>query len=245
MRVIFLHHAGGEKYAWRRYKESLSTDIEQVYLELPGRGDRYGERLLYDTDSIVDDLYNQIIPHLQEPYIMVGKSMGALHSYLLLHRMTQNNQQLPIHVFLGSRQSPDRTHDSLAISDLPSKEFWEGVKRYGGVPKLLLENKELLDMYEPILRADFASLERYQYVPSPKLEVASTIMVGKEDIVKLEDVTPWSNMFSKDTATHELNGGHFFMYEQAYTIGKMIEEKFYQYSYDKQSLPHIDIKGLM
>lgn len=241
MRVIFLHHAGGEKYAWRRYQESLSTDIEQVYLELPGRGDRFGHTLLSDTNSIIDDLYQQILPYLKEPYVMVGKSMGALHTYLLLQRMVQAQQQLPIHVFLGSRMSPDAIHENISIAHLPSDEFWQGVQKYGGLPKLLLENKELLDMYEPILRADFSSLEQYLYAPEPKLDVSATIMVGKEDIIKFDQIISWENMFSKEITTIELNGGHFFMYEQAYTIGKMIEEKFYQYAYDKEAHLRVNI----
>lgn len=235
MRVIFLHHAGGEKYAWRKYKESLSTDIQQVYLELPGRGDRYGEPLLTDTDAIVDDLYKQIQPHLVEPYIMVGKSMGALHTYMLLHRITQNQEALPIHVFLGSRKCPASYHEHVNIGHLPADEFWEGVKSYGGLPTQLLENKELLDFFEPILRADFQSLENYQYKELPTLPIPATIMVGKDDLIKLDELYSWKNIFTGEVDFHELIGGHFFMYEQAFTIGKMIEDKFATYQLEKQA----------
>ncbi|MCO5234131.1 MAG: hypothetical protein LC105_13155 [Chitinophagales bacterium] len=224
MRVIFLHHAGGDKYSWRRYNDSLPSTIEKTYLELPGRGDRFSEPLLENTPSIVEDLFNQILPFLKEPYILVGKSMGALHAYLLMQKIYKMNLPLPKHVFLGSRKAPDHYLQQIKIAGLNSEGFWKGVEAYGGVPSSLLQHRELMDLYEPILRADFQSLESYEYKEAKPLPVAATVMVGREDNIRLNEVGSWQNFFSVETNFLELPGSHFFMHEQAYTICKMIEE---------------------
>lgn len=226
MRVVFLHHAGGDKYSWRRYNDALPASIEKIYLELPGRGDRFSEPLLDDTDSMIEDLLKQVFPYLNEPYILVGKSMGALHTYLLLHKILQSNLPLPIHVFLGSRKAPDAYSSHIKIARLSSAEFWKGVEAYGGVPAALLQHKELMALYEPILRADFQSLESYEYQAAYQLPVSATIMVGREDSIQLKEVLTWKNCFSESVDFLELSGTHFFMHEQAYQISQMIEEKF-------------------
>ncbi|MCO5230258.1 MAG: alpha/beta fold hydrolase [Chitinophagales bacterium] len=226
MRVIFLHHAGGDKYSWRRYNDALPASIEKIYLELPGRGDRFSESLLDSTQYMIEDLLKQVLPYLNEPYILVGKSMGALHSYLLLHKIVQANLPLPIHVFLGSRKAPDAYRSHIKIAKLSSLEFWKGVEAYGGVPTALLQHKELMELYEPILRADFHSLESYEYKPAAQLPISATVMVGREDSIQLKEVLTWQNCFSKNVDFLELSGSHFFMHEQAYQISQMIEDKF-------------------
>ncbi len=234
MRVIFLHHAGGDKYSWRRYQEALSPQIEQIYLELPGRGDRFSEPLLNTTEAMINDLYQQILPHIQSPYILVGKSMGALHTYLLLHRIAASAKPLPLHVFLGSRKCPASYSSHVRIAQRDSEGFWEGVKGYGGCPPALLQHKELMELYEPILRADFQALETFAFESKPVLPVAATIMVGKDDQIKLSETDSWQNHFSGEVTFQEMLGGHFFMHEQAFTIGKMIEEQFANAAFREQ-----------
>jgi len=226
MRVIFLHHAGGDKYSWRRYREALSPEIRQLSLEIPGRGDRYREPLLQDMSAIVEDLFIQMRSYVHEPYILVGKSMGALKAYLLLHKLVENGLPLPLHVFLGSRKCPASYADHIRIAQEPAPVFWKGIEAYGGCPPALLQHEELKELYEPILRADFTALERYIHQQRPKLPVAATVMVGKEDRIALDTVRGWQHHFSGEVDFMELNGGHFFMHEQAFTISKMIEDKF-------------------
>lgn len=226
MKSIFLHHAGGDKYSWRRYAEALPASIEMINPEIPGRGDRFGEPLLSNMSDIVEDLYQQILPHIQQPYLLVGKSMGALKGYLLLQRLMNEGRRLPLHVYFGSRKAPGAYGNHPKIADKSSKDFWDGVSKYGGLPEALLQHEELKELYEPILRADFAALENYVYQEAPQIPVSATIMVGKNDQIKLEETKAWAEVFSGEVDFLELQGGHFFMHEQAFTISAMIAEKW-------------------
>lgn len=224
MQVIFLHHAGGDKYSWRKYVEALPVDFIPFFLEIPGRGDRFSEPLLDNMEAIVEDLFSQISSQLKAPYLLVGKSMGALKGYLLMHRLLKEGLPLPEHVFLGSRKCPASYVNHVRIAHTDSGTFWKGVEGYGGCPPALLQHEELRELYEPILRADFIALENYIHTPQPALPVNASIMTGKADSISLESTHGWSNHFSGQVEYLSLSGGHFFMHEQAYTISRMMEE---------------------
>lgn len=234
MKAIFLHHAGGDKYAWRRFSDALPAGITPVALELPGRGDRFTEPLLQDMDSITTDLFGQILPHVTQPYVLVGKSMGALSGYLLLHRLMSLGLSLPVHVIFGSRKCPASYARHVKIAHENSTDFWKGVEAYGGLPAALLEHPELKELYEPILRADFAALEQYTYSSRAVIPVSATIMTGKSDSILLDDTKGWKDKFSGPIEFMSLPGGHFFMYEQAYTISAMIADKLTGQSIEAQ-----------
>ena len=45
-KAILFHHAGGDKYAFDKLRKNLLSEIESLAIELPGRGDKFGENLL-------------------------------------------------------------------------------------------------------------------------------------------------------------------------------------------------------
>jgi surfactin synthase thioesterase subunit len=224
MQVVFLHHAGGDKYSWRRYTDALPEGFVPLFLEIPGRGDRFSETLLDNMEAMVEDLFRQLSPQLKASYLLVGKSMGALKGYLLMHRLMNEGLPLPEHVFFGSRKCPASYAHHVRIAHTDSATFWKGVEGYGGCPPALLQHAELRELYEPILRADFKALENYIHQQRPLLPVNATIMTGKEDSITLESTQGWSDHFSGQVDFITLPGGHFFMHEQAYTISRMMQE---------------------
>jgi hypothetical protein len=140
----------------------LLPEIESVAFELPGRSDRFGEPLLNDMHAITEDIFGQIKNELNDDYFFVGISMGSLIAYLLCHKIKANNLPLPKYLFLASRLSPDSYFDEPTIMNTSSEEFWNVVIKYDGVPQALVEHKELRELYEPILRADFEALEKLE-----------------------------------------------------------------------------------
>ena len=61
MKAILLHHAGGDKYAYRNMQERLLPEIESIAFELPGRSDRFSEKFVQNLEAAVDDIYRQLI----------------------------------------------------------------------------------------------------------------------------------------------------------------------------------------
>jgi surfactin synthase thioesterase subunit len=226
-KIFLLHHAGGDKYAYRTLQQELSSHYDTIALEIPGRGDRYAEPLLQDMHSVVDDLYVQIIQEIGgADFALLGVSMGALKAFLLTHRFYQDKRPIPQHLFLASRKSILGYRSHADIASLQTSDFWNGVAKYGGISKQLLAQPELLALYEPILRADFQVLENFYDHDFTPLPVPASILIGRDDSITLEDIVPWQSYFTPTIETHIFEGGHFFVYEQVQSIVEYVSSRF-------------------
>ena len=227
MKAILLHHAGGDKYAFKNMQQWLLPEIQSIAVEVPGRSDSFSEPLLHDIHAITDDIFHQLKNEIKQDYFFVGVSMGTLVAYLLCHQLKENNLPLPKHLFLASRLSPDAYLHEPTIMHISSDAFWKVVIQYNGVPDALIQHQELRELYEPILRADFEALEKYNISHQAKelLEIPTTILMGKEDSrnITLQTAQTWNHHFTKEIAYKEFDGGHFFVYENE-NVAKYIKE---------------------
>lgn len=227
MNIFLFHHAGGDKYFFREFERKLAPHLEPISIEVPGRGDRFGEPLLHDIDSIADDVFNQVKPYIQKPYMILGFSMGTLVAYQLMQKIRKLGKMLPQHVFLLGRESPDFFKRDIFSYKYSSSDFWKHVSQYGGLPQVILENEEIKNMFEPILRADFQALEEFAFVQHPPLPVSATVLLGNQDIVKLENAQTWQLHFEPEIEIQYVNGGHFFLLENMDVIAGIIKSKLH------------------
>ncbi len=231
MKAILLHHAGGDKYAYRNMQERLLPEIESIAFELPGRSDRFSEKFVQNLEAAVDDIYRQLIQQLPEEYCIIGNSMGSIIGFLLTHKLKQENKPLPKHLFLASRLSPDAYKDEPNIIGVSSEEFWKVVQQYNGVPEQLLQHKELKEFYEPILRSDFELFQQFNqtFVSIESLNIPATILFGDKDTsnVSEEKMQGWRKFFTTDFDIQSFEGGHFFLYENEKVVD-FIKQKVLQ-----------------
>jgi len=230
MKAILLHHAGGDKYAYRKMQQHLLPEIESIAVELPGRSDRITEKLVTSIEAAVEDIYLQILPHLNESYFLIGNSMGALIAFLLAHKLKQENKLLPRHLFLASRLSPDAYKNEPSITGISSDDFWKVVQQYDGVPKDLLGHKELKEFYEPILRSDFELLQHFNqtFEQIENIDVSASILFGNKDTRNVDEakMQGWRKFFTSAIEISSFEGGHFFLYENE-EVPKYIKSKVF------------------
>ena len=124
-------------------------------LQLPGHESRMAEELVSDLNLLIDKLAAAIIPYLDKPYIFFGHSLGALISFELTHRLNKMNVPLPKYFIVSGRAAPHTPSKNGIIHNLPNHEFIAKLKEYNGLPEIILHNEELLDLFLPIIRADF------------------------------------------------------------------------------------------
>ncbi|MCB0508048.1 MAG: thioesterase [Bacteroidetes bacterium] len=217
MKAILLHHAGGDKYAFRNMQQDLLPEIESIAYELPGRSDRFAEPFVADLYAATNDIYLQLIKELPENYCIVGNSMGSIIAFLLAHQLKKENQPLPKHLFLASQLSPDAYKNESNIIGISSDDFWKIVQQYDGVPEALLAHKELKEFYEPILRSDFKLLQHFNetFDKIEKINIPTSILFGTKDTrnVTMEKMQGWRNFFENEIEIKAFEGGHFFLYE--------------------------------
>lgn len=217
MKAILLHHAGGDKYAFRQFTERIKDTYTVCALELPGRGDRFQEPFITTFDEALDDFMLQLSNEIHEPYFIVGISMGAAFAYELTHRLQEDDLLLPKALFLCSRRSEEDYTGLTKVAFSEKEIFWEHVITFDERTRKLMHHPELMEMYEPLLRADFAILEDYhtQYSSKKAISIPAYILYGKEDVQKNDEQTSanWKKHFSSVFEVKLFDGGHFFLYE--------------------------------
>jgi medium-chain acyl-[acyl-carrier-protein] hydrolase len=63
---------------------------------------------------------------------------------------------LPLHLFVSGRPAPQLVLEDPPIHHLPHDEFVEELRRLAGTPEEILQNREILELLLPLLRADFS-----------------------------------------------------------------------------------------
>jgi surfactin synthase thioesterase subunit len=226
MKAILLHHAGGDKYAYHQLQNSLLPEIASLAVELPGRGDRFSEPLLWTIEEMLDDIFRQIKEEIKDEYFFVGMSMGAVLAFLLTHRLRSKNLPLPAAIFLTSRLPFTHYETIDNLTELSGDDFWEFILAYDARSAMIADHAELRELYEPILKADFSAMQYFdqKFAGLPPLQIPCAIMNGKDDVRLIDSVRirEWNRYFSSTPEYKVFDGGHFFLYEND-TLSKYIK----------------------
>lgn len=231
--IFCLPFAGGSKHSYNDYSIIAPHEIRLIPIEIPGRGSRIRESLCTDIDQIVQDVFLQIKDRLNEPYAIYGHSMGALLGYLLTKHIAANALNLPKHLIFSGRKAPSVFKEKNLTYLLPKEEFINELVVLGGSPLEVLNNEDLINFYEPIIRADFMAVENYTYKDSLPLDVPITVMIGTEEDFTRAQAEAWQKETTTRLELIQFPGGHFFIYQYAKQIVEIITKTLSQYSNGK------------
>lgn len=223
MKIYLFPFAGASAYSYPSLVQALSGHgLEITSLELPGRGLRRGEALLSDMREMADDLFEQVTATLSLPYAFYGHSMGSLLAYEVILRIMDHGIVPPVHLFVSGRGGPGLPPGNREIGLLPREEFFKKLEDYGGTPLQVLGEKELMDFFEPILRADFNGAGSYNRKIFRKIHLPVTVFNGTEDRVSFNDCLLWQEVTDLTISVNDFKGGHFFIAEHADALGRAI-----------------------
>jgi surfactin synthase thioesterase subunit len=225
--IFCLPFAGGNRYSYREYEYKAASFLNLICLEHPGRGGRFAERLLTDIHLLAADLYQQVRPRLDDgDYAIYGHSMGGLMACLLGRMIRADNHALPIHIFVTGTfgpSSPSREDKKRHL--MPKPDFIQEIRELKGIPDEILQNEEMMDFLEPILRADFTATENYIYEEDSPLDIPFTVITGTEEDMSAEDIYLWQKETTVPVDFLMLPGEHFFIFEHAQEILRIISNK--------------------
>lgn len=225
--LICLPYAGGSAQVYKRWSNKLHSAVRIVPAELAGRGSRISEPFYSNVEEAVLDL----LPLVKETalatdsYAVFGHSMGSLLGYELLHALNEEGISLPSAVFLSGRGAPHCEQEKARqIHTLPDDEFLNEVKKFGGMPEELLKHQELLNMFMPILRADFKLVGEYEHRMRPPLPLRLIILSGKDDSNVEGSLGEWKDYATRGSELMLFDGGHFFLHEREDEIVDLINK---------------------
>ncbi len=214
--------AGGNSYSYRSFEQRMNPVIKIVPLEPPGRGRRSQESRITGMASMVDDLVAHISLQLDRPFALFGHSMGALAAYLITCTLAKERLPLPRHLFISGKGPPHLVSKDAHSHTLPLEDFKRKLAELGGCPAAVLEDKELMAYFAPIIRDDMCAVAEYRHVEAPKFDVPVTVMIGTSESTTLAEASEWNSVTSADFRVLQFEGGHFFLFEHVEEICSLL-----------------------
>jgi surfactin synthase thioesterase subunit len=219
--------AGGNKYSYREYEKNAPDYLQLIALEYPGRGTRIKDAFITNMQALVDNLYQEIKYELdKKDYALYGHSMGGIVAFYLVKRIIAENHNAPLHLFITGTPGPSSIlREQKKRHRMGKKEFIQEIKDLDGCPDEILQNEELLNFFEPILRADFEVSETFTYVHGEPIDVPITVITGTEEEMKAEEIFLWQKETRYKVDFGKMPGNHFFILHHAAEIISIIASK--------------------
>ena len=233
-RLFCFPFAGGSAAVFAGWGERMKPDVE-VWTALPrGRGMRFRETPFKTVQAMVDEYFTALRAGLEAgtesgldlPYAFYGHSLGGLMAFELTRRLQAEGLPMPERVFVGATAPPHLGLIHEAIHHLPDGEFVTAIQeRYAGIPAEVLNEPELLEIFLPALKADFAAYERYHFEETCPLGCGLTAFAGADDPgITRELIGEWSRHTEGEFRLEAVDGDHFFLTRSAAIVQGAIGE---------------------
>jgi surfactin synthase thioesterase subunit len=210
--LICLPFAGGGTSAFHDWASDVDDQVSVWAARLPGRENRLAEEPITDLDELVAALTPAVAALTTQPYAVFGHSMGALVGYELVRRLRDIGRPEPLVLFGSGNDAPHVPVDGPQLHLLPDATLVAALRDYGATPEVFLHRPELLEVFLPMIRADFAVAETYRHRAGRLLRCPVVVCRGADD----PDVTAagchaWAELTTGPCRQLCFPGGHFFV----------------------------------
>lgn len=231
MKILCLPYAGSSATTYIKLNQLFPYQYKIVPIEIPGRGLKSNEKLLHSISGIVDNVYGNILDEIQdqEEYVIFGHSMGGIIAFELCHKLMVDEGVLnkPKKLIVSGCMALQNRSTEEETYKLPLDEFKDAILVYGLTTSIeVFENKQLLDFFIPVMRADFEAVEKYKYADHKKLNIDISVFWGIDDqSMKYQDVSVWRHLTSGICTINSFPGSHFYLFDdtQAF-VNALIKE---------------------
>lgn len=222
IRIFLFPFAGGSAHYYKPWLKYFDKTVEVIFVQLPGRAERIDEKP-YDTmSSVIAQLMEYSAFITEKPYLILGHSLGAKIAYELSCTLERQTNIPPLHLIVSGSKAPHLVNDKPNIYSLPKSKFIDELRVLDGTPEEILDNEELMELFIPLLRADFKIAELY-VSKEHKLSIPITVLSGMEDTeVSVKEANAWVQLSSTGCEVKFFTGSHFFINDHIASIVKII-----------------------
>jgi medium-chain acyl-[acyl-carrier-protein] hydrolase len=216
-------HVGAGGAAFNTWLDLVPAEVELCAIRLPGRENRLREPLLDDWRELFESLEPVLTPLFDLPFVLLGHCSGSVLAYELARRLQAAGGARPAMLILSSTDGPSvrRIDDPLHL--LPRREMLSRVVEFGGMARQVLDDPELMEIFERILRADYRVIERLEYSAGPPLDVPITVVGGRHDeFVSCRGMAAWSAETTTEFSLHLLDAGHYILGEAGELVAQVM-----------------------
>jgi medium-chain acyl-[acyl-carrier-protein] hydrolase len=192
-RLFCFPHAGVGPSVFRGWADDLAADAEVCLIQPPGKEGRHREPPCSSIEALLPILIEDMLPLLDRPFAFYGHSLGAKVAFECALGLRRIHHPEPAHIFVAASPAPQLPWRHSPLRQMPEEDFLSEVeKRYGALPREVISDPEMRALVVPSLRADFAIIETYKYLPDPPLHCDLTAFGGLQDpMVKQSELEAW------------------------------------------------------
>lgn len=215
LRLFCFPYAGAGIAPFRPWREAMPAGVELIGAQPPGRGPRLREAPHRRMKPLVNEMALAMAPMLDRPFALFGHSLGALMAFELA-RLLRRHGKRPAILMVSGTIAAHQPNTNPPLHHLPDAQFIAELARLNGMPREILDNRELLEIVLPAVKADFEVLETYEYAAEAPLDTPIRAFGGTHDPRANHDqLDAWRAQTSAAFDLCMFDGGHFFMDERA------------------------------
>lgn len=229
MRLFCIPHAGGFSLSFHPLGKRLAKAADVIGIELAGRGVKT-KKALYRTfrEAVYDisaDIAESILKRPDEPYMILGHSMGSWLAYEVYYQLEAWGIKQPAHIIFSGNNVPPKVPKETTTYDLPEEEFVKQIMGLGYKNAEIFADARFRKRYLPYLRSDLRITECYT-APDGRypLKCHISVLYGKQDPIITEDPHKWTTLAGNGCRIKLFEGGHFFIYEHTDSVAEILEE---------------------
>jgi medium-chain acyl-[acyl-carrier-protein] hydrolase len=162
--------------------------------------------------ALVAALADAIDPHLAQPFVFFGHSMGAAVAFELARELRRRGRPLPDALIASGARAPQYRR-GYTPPPAPSREqFLAELRRLGGISVEVLDHPAFSRAILPALEADAGLYRSYVYQDEPPFDFPIFAYSGDSDPnILAEHRQGWSRQTTGAFRERVFPGGHFYL----------------------------------
>lgn len=223
VRVICFPHIGAGASLYNEWAERLPQGAELCAVRLPARENRLDEQPIEDLPDLLDTLGSVLAPVTKGRFVLFGHCSGSMLAFHFARWLRAHGREQPELLAVSSIEAPSVRVVESPLHQMPRDELFERVVSFGGMKAGILADPEMMDIFEPVLRADCRLVERISYAPEPPLDIPIVVAGGMHDtLLSYESMAAWRWETTRSFSMHMYATDHFVLEESAELIGALL-----------------------
>ncbi|KPA90330.1 thioesterase II family protein [Pseudomonas sp. RHF3.3-3] len=211
VRLLCFPHAGAGASIYHVWSNHLPSWVGVHGVQLPGREQRVHEAALMDWQPLVEQICQGVAEWDDTPFIFYGHSLGGLLAYEVARSLQLRGATGPRVLVTGGAYAPSAVRkDKTRFTN--QAELIESIRRLGGVDEAVIQDKDFIQHFMPMIAADFTLFNRYVHdADATPLACPVVALFGRYDENHdRENALQWRAHTSGNLHVREVAGGHFF-----------------------------------